>query len=1177
MNKNSSLPEITSPFHLDRLAEQADCGLLIFKNDSNTTLIYANPFFYTLLGYTQEEYSKKYGSQFISCIHPEDSQKFKSAMARQFAMGSILHFEFRAFRKDGSPIWILLRGRLHTDEPYPCYYCSCLDITDSKLSYENLSKAKTELDTIANNLAGGILKVRLSDYKILYANDGFYRLSGLSRAEYDKKYNNICLGVLHPDCIAEVRQKVKTAVETRSPFSLEYRIIHKSGQIRWSYLKGSLIEEKENAPIYLCVIVDITRLKNYEEQLMDTQNKQQLLNQYTNEINWEYDIGADTLLRNGKTDTSFSPASTLTGLSSLFSAQDIMHPEDVEKFKGFIDSGKSGHTYSKLKARLKNNMGSYSWYLFQGVTQYDSQGHAVRMVGKTTLLDSPSDSAAAHSSQRHNPMARYISLADLETYANNMLSNPSRTANPALYVVSLQGSDVIKEQYGSRLYHSILNEIASIIDGSFSTAIKCFTTENEFLIFTMKALSPDRVQKRVLKLKNFIHAAFYDTHNTAPIWCNVCGYMADSTIKDFSELYKQTIKTLDYTAVVPVPLTSLVVSGSPAKREEQGISFLLDTFKLLEKAEENPASIKLALSNICNFFNADQVLVVEKAMDGRQGLNTYDWFVPGSPEKVNVLSSCTYDAIQNYQYLFNEDGIFICPDLSAIRETCPAIYEEFSSSCVQTLLGAGLYDSGVFSGFLSINYCTTSHIWVPQEIECLKVLGHLIGTALIKLKHTKSRVSTAIYDPITGLIDFAGFVESANKLLQTENDNNYALIYLDINNFLELNTKYGFTTGNKILKYLSNSILHNLGTDELCSRVQGDHFLIFMKYKERNDVNNRLAQFNEYRIKQMNSLGNYYRFSLACGIYQVQPEDDDITSVVDKADFARKTVKQMSGSYNFAFYSKAMEQWQKKEKELVFSLTTAFENQEFVPFYQPTYNMNGESLESLEALARWKRPSSSRILYPPEFLPLLEYNKQVIELDFYMVEAVCRQLRIWLNQRETALAKNMPSQSKKVVPVSINISGAHLNSVDFVDRLIAITDKYQISPQYLILEFAESLFIREPEPLNSLLMDLAEHGFSITVDGFGEEFSSINLFKKFPITAIKFDTNFFQDKMAQKKDLLIIKKIIEMAKVLDIKVLSENVETSFQADLLRDIGCEAVQGFLYHRPMPVDELEKYVL
>lgn len=177
------------------------------------------------------------------------------------------------------------------------YLCSCIDVTATKVAYQDLAKSKLELDIISNSVPGGVAKIRSNDFKLLYANNAFFDIAGYSRLEYEEKFDNICLGTLYHEDIPMIKDTVKKALRDRSQVSVEYRIIHKSGNIRWSYLNASLIDTDDGVPVFLCVIVDMTMQKKYLKQLEIFQKKHQILAELTNERLWEYDIDTKTLHR----------------------------------------------------------------------------------------------------------------------------------------------------------------------------------------------------------------------------------------------------------------------------------------------------------------------------------------------------------------------------------------------------------------------------------------------------------------------------------------------------------------------------------------------------------------------------------------------------------------------------------------------------------------------------------------------------------------------------------------------------------------------------------------------------------------------------------------------------------------------------------------------------------------
>ena len=256
----------------------------------------------------------------------------KSLMARQVSMGGSIHLEFRAKRKDDSIIWISFRAKREAKPGSMIYYCSCLDISGSKRHLQDVYNAKRELDLIANSIPGGVIKVRLNDFKIMYANDGFFRLAGYSRSEYSMQFHNDTSELVYPEDMDMVSRVIRQAIENRGPLAMEYRIMAKSGEIRWSYINGTRIDDDNGQPVYLCVIVDITARKQAEAELADNNHRSNVITKMLRETIWTYDLDAHVLHRDGDLGGTYSPETILEGQFTDENIRAIIHPDDVEKF-----------------------------------------------------------------------------------------------------------------------------------------------------------------------------------------------------------------------------------------------------------------------------------------------------------------------------------------------------------------------------------------------------------------------------------------------------------------------------------------------------------------------------------------------------------------------------------------------------------------------------------------------------------------------------------------------------------------------------------------------------------------------------------------------------------------------------------------------------------------------------
>ena len=418
----------------------------------------------------------------------------------------------------------------------------------------------------------------------------------------------------------------------------------------------------------------------------------------------------------------------------------------------------------------------------------------------------------------------------------------------------------------------------------------------------------------------------------------------------------------------------------------------------------------------------------------------------------------------------------------------------------------------------------------------------------------------AYTDPLTGADSIDKFKINSNKLFDKNNPEEYALFYIDVDKFKYINDMFGYDMGNDTLIHISNTIASELKEDEIFARVSADHFVLLIKYKTDDDIKTRLNNiYNKVQILS-NPKINYYKLILDCGIYKISKSDNDINTIMDRANTARKTIK--GGHKNsFAFYDKEMHKKILKEKEIENSMVDALNNGEFIVYFQPKYSLSDYQIIGAEALVRWDNPQKG-LIPPIEFIPVFERNGFIVNIDFYVFEEVCKKIREWMDE------------GQKVVPISVNLSRMHIVNSNFIEKFKLIVDKYKIPTRLIELELTETAVLDNIEGLLDTMNNLKEKGFVISMDDFGTGYSSLNLLKELPVDILKLDRAFFTEKDESNNEKIVISNVIKMAKELKMKVISEGVETISQVEFLKQIGCDMVQGYLFSKPMPVKEFEK---
>ncbi len=344
---------------LIRLMDLAECAIFTAKQEPSIEVLYANKKFYSMLQYTPEEFKEKLNNYFIDVLLSEEKQRVKSLIARQSAAGGLLHLDFRVVKKDGTVRWFAMTAEATKVDGQPLYYCSCMDITQQKRHMDEIYEAKKEVELITNSVPGGVIKVKMSDFSLLYANDGFYRLSGYSRPEYFSLFGNRYGQVVFPDDKNMVQRMFQTALENRGALAFEYRIVAKNGEVRWSYVNGTRVDDKDGSAVYLCVIMDITSRKKLEEKSRGNALRSKHLLEFMQENEWTYQIKEQQVSQSGYIGENAFSGPEVEMLFKSESLRNLVHPDDYERLLGKFDERSKAIGKGKGVYRIKDETGNY--------------------------------------------------------------------------------------------------------------------------------------------------------------------------------------------------------------------------------------------------------------------------------------------------------------------------------------------------------------------------------------------------------------------------------------------------------------------------------------------------------------------------------------------------------------------------------------------------------------------------------------------------------------------------------------------------------------------------------------------------------------------------------------------------------------------------------------------------
>ena len=420
----------------------------------------------------------------------------------------------------------------------------------------------------------------------------------------------------------------------------------------------------------------------------------------------------------------------------------------------------------------------------------------------------------------------------------------------------------------------------------------------------------------------------------------------------------------------------------------------------------------------------------------------------------------------------------------------------------------------------------------------------------------------AFFDHITGHYNWNHLVPYL-EMPMDDGIEDYAFLHFDIKEFKVINELYGHTVANDHLKRVVDA-MNEADFIYTSARCHNDNFAVMVKDMPRDELREKLTQFFEglSRLEE----DPHYRIYYRCGVVPMLRSMLSGNRVADAAKMAQ-ALGTSRNKTDIIFYTDEMHNDVMWGSYIKAYEDTAIENDEFLVYLQPKFDIASEQIVGAEALIRWNY-KGEELLPPSRFIPFFEKDGTIGKIDDVVLRKVCQAYERW--ERE----------GRKLYPISVNLSRDQLYHSSLVDHLTAIVDEYHIRHELIDFELTESAGYDDTDHLISVLNELRDRGFKISMDDFGTGYSSFSLLAAMPLDTLKIDKSFVDNvgtDSESKKDVVVLKSIISLAKELGFTCLAEGAELKSQVDKLREYGCEVIQGYYYSRPIPMEEYEaKYL-
>lgn len=501
-----------------------------------------------------------------------------------------------------------------------------------------------------------------------------------------------------------------------------------------------------------------------------------------------------------------------------------------------------------------------------------------------------------------------------------------------------------------------------------------------------------------------------------------------------------------------------------------------------------------------------------------------------------------------------DDPFAYLNDKKYVKETSLAAFGMFCAK-IKSFIGKGTEESRVIADF-SMRFSEEENYRLCQVIVILlKDCDSRVVSAYVSMRFysEKQIAEKLILDGFTSDKDPGIFARRIKRMMDSNPEREIAFIQFDVERFKLINDAYGEKAGDRLLKYLKDSLSVICSDEQPFARLTADVFMIVIPFDEESEIIDFIHNLED-------NIGRSYEgieFRLVFGVCIVEDRTVPTRTSGDSATLARQSIKG-NALNNIGFYNGKLKNDLYHQHYIEDDMTSAMLNNEFVMFLQPKYNISSGEIIGAEALARWIHPYKG-LIPPNQFIPIFEKNGFILKLDQLMWEKACQKIRLWIDEGMTP------------VPISVNISREYLNTFDVVGKFNELVDKYHIPIQLLEAEITESY---DSDSTSDVVRKMKECGFTMLMDDFGSGFSSLNMLKTTPFDVLKIDRIFLSEFMESERGRKIIAHTISMSRDIGLNIIAEGVETGAQAQFLKSCGCDIAQGFYYMKPVPVEEFDK---
>ena len=1175
--ENAASETVRAKTDLEIFANTVPSGVSKHLLDNNLSLIWANNFFYDLCGYSEHDYREKFGTSTLQLVLSEDLAVVIEALAdltEKEESSKILNFRIQC--ADGSIKWVnavLARSGV-VERGFPVINLVLSDITNLKIA-ETKAMLEEQKYLIISDISEELpYEYDIASDTITFADKFNHIFEGESVIEHPSE-NMLKMGLVSYDTQSAIEELFYLAKAGTEYHSTEFKLNTKNGGFQWYFSTFSTIYDEEgNALRVVGLLRNIHAQKVEQQKLLIRAETDQMTGLY-NKATTESKIQASLRELNGN-------------------SYEVLMLVDIDDFKKINDTFghlKGDDVIIDIAKTLQEYKGDYGIAGRLGGDEF--------CVFLTNVLDTQlACEKAVLIAERlreiyHDECQVTLSIGIAATNQQIPYNVLLENADTALYQAKLNGKnryylyadDMERGKYENdrgespaRSDHdtAFLDSLLSTLFASTNT----YTAIEQAMALVGKHFDIDKICIWEYGFnKNFVDCTHQWCRKSTDNDMSLRQHTPAAILEELSAMGTDGITYSSDTSLIKTNTASMNPAAEGIQKLMQcdirsngkRIGFIC--FYSMDKDTTWPAQTLTSFKQIFRLFG--------ESIKSKQASRTMALLRDDTIKAFDLVQNPMIVVDKNsFEVMyFNENAQEYFPKLS-LNSKCYACMHQESGPCadcpvhkitennptVSCTKKSRLIEEPLDVRMTTINWSSDSHSFLISTSTHKETKAEQLKKELEQNINIEKRIAEASYrDIITGYGNFEKFKVDAQTILNDNPDTDYVMFYFNIKNFKYINETYGHNVGDQTLKAVADVLNKYMQEGETFARVISDTYIMLIHSKAEDPF---MSIFNNIKAEVHDAclaIQDRFVVDFTTGILIIDEtmHSYSINRLVDRAMMAGKSIDASTG-VSYAFYDDEYHKKVLNEAQLENSIHGALENNEFCAYVQPKYDIASKSLIGGELLVRWMSPSKG-FLEPAAFIPSFEKNGFIYQIDCFMLEQACKSIRRYLDS------------DIYVIPFSVNLSRVTLAHPDFLSKVQEIVERYYIPHHYLEFEITESIFSENYALMIDVLTKLKSLDFIINMDDFGTGYSSLTLLRDLPIDVIKLDHDFLSRSATNDKNAVsILRSIIDMAHTLDIRVVSEGIETVEQLDMLRSINCEIGQGFLFAKPMPIEDYDKMI-